>query len=78
MTNSIRTHLAEFGIVAPVGGRGVEQLLEIVADPQRRSIEASALLREGETMFHYKFLIPMPSAIVGQTEMIPRPESYIT
>jgi transposase len=31
--NSIRAHLAEFGIVAPVGRRGVERLLEIVADP---------------------------------------------
>jgi transposase len=29
--NSIRAYLAEFGIVAPVGRRGVEQLLEIVA-----------------------------------------------
>jgi transposase len=31
--NSIRAHLAEFGIVAPVGRNGVEQLLDIVADP---------------------------------------------
>ena len=30
--NAIRAHLAEFGIVAPVGRNGVEQLLEIVAD----------------------------------------------
>jgi transposase len=30
--NSIRAHLAEFGIVAPVGREGVEQLLKIVAD----------------------------------------------
>ena len=30
--NSIRAHLAEFGIVAPVGRQGVEQLLDIVAD----------------------------------------------
>jgi transposase len=30
--NSIRAYLAEFGIVAPVGRRGVEQLLELVAD----------------------------------------------
>ena len=30
--NSIRAHLAEFGIVAPVGRNGVEQLLEVVAD----------------------------------------------
>ncbi len=31
--NAIRAHLAEFGIVAPVGRNGVEQLLGIVADP---------------------------------------------
>src|SRR5882762_860176 len=30
--NSIRAHLAEFGIVAPVGRGGVEQLLKAVAD----------------------------------------------
>jgi transposase len=30
--NSIRAYLSEFGIVAPVGRRGVEQLLEIAAD----------------------------------------------
>jgi transposase len=32
--NSIRAHLAEFGIVAPVGRNGVERLLEVVADVQ--------------------------------------------
>ena len=30
--NAIRAHLAEFGIVAPVGRRGVEELLRIVGD----------------------------------------------
>ena len=30
--NAIRAHLAEFGIVAPVGRHGVEQLLSVVAD----------------------------------------------
>jgi transposase len=30
--NAIRSHLAEFGIVAPVGRHGVEQLLNIAAD----------------------------------------------
>jgi transposase len=30
--NGIRAHLAEFGIVAPVGRRGVEELLRVVAD----------------------------------------------
>jgi len=31
--NVIRAHLAEFGIVAPVGRKGVEELLNVVADP---------------------------------------------
>ncbi|HEV2546193.1 MAG TPA: hypothetical protein VGU20_02545, partial [Stellaceae bacterium] len=31
--NSIRAHLAEFGIVARVGRNGVEELLRIAADP---------------------------------------------
>jgi transposase len=31
--NAIRAHLAEFGIVAPVGRNGVEQLLDVLADP---------------------------------------------
>ena len=30
--NAIRVHLAEFGVVAPVGRNGVEQLLDVVAD----------------------------------------------
>jgi transposase len=33
MINAIRAHLAEFGIVAPVGRNGVEELLGVVADP---------------------------------------------
>jgi transposase len=31
--NAIRAHLAEFGIVAPVGRRGIEDRLDVVADP---------------------------------------------
>jgi len=30
--NAIRAHLAEFGVVAPVGRKGVETLLDVVAD----------------------------------------------
>ena len=30
--NAIRAHLAEFGIVAPVGRKGVEELLKVAAD----------------------------------------------
>ena len=33
LINAIRAHLAEFGIVAPVGRNGVEVLLDVVADP---------------------------------------------
>jgi transposase len=36
--NSIRAYLAEFGIVAPVGRRGVEQLLEVVANTADRRL----------------------------------------
>jgi transposase len=36
--NSIRAYLAELGIVAPVGRRGVEQLLEIAADTTDRRL----------------------------------------
>jgi hypothetical protein len=36
--NSIRARLAEFGIVAPVGRQGVEQLLGIVADPNDKRV----------------------------------------
>jgi transposase len=36
--NSIRAHLAEFGIVARVGRQGVEDLLDVVADPKERRV----------------------------------------
>jgi len=40
--NSIRAHLAEFGIVAPVGRRGVEQLLEVIADANETRVPGVA------------------------------------
>src|SRR6266404_2091069 len=36
--NSIRAHLAEFGIVAPVGRNGVEELLDVAADSNDRRL----------------------------------------
>jgi transposase len=36
--NSIRAHLAEFGIVAPVGRKGVTELLQIVADSSDKRV----------------------------------------
>ena len=36
--NAIRAHLAEFGIVAPVGRNGVEELLNVVTDPSDKRV----------------------------------------
>ena len=36
--NAIRGHLAEFGIVAPVGRHGVEELLNVVTDPNDKRV----------------------------------------
>ena len=36
--NAIRAHLAEFGIVAPVGRNGVAELLGVVADPSEKRV----------------------------------------
>jgi transposase len=40
--NAIRAHLAEFGIVAPVGRHGVEELLNVVTDPNDRRVPEMA------------------------------------
>ena len=38
----IRAHLAEFGIVAPVGRKGVEALLDVVTDPSDKRVPVVA------------------------------------
>jgi transposase len=43
--NSIRAHLTEFGIVARVGRGGMEELLDVVADPDDERLPANAWLR---------------------------------
>ena len=40
--NVIRAHLAELGIVAPIGRKGVEELLDVVADPSDKRVPAIA------------------------------------
>jgi len=40
--NAIRGHLAEFGIVAPVGRNGVEQLLDVAADASDNRLPEAA------------------------------------
>ena len=38
VTNALRAHLAEFGIVAPIRRRGVEELLKVIADSNDKHI----------------------------------------
>ena len=40
--NAIRAHLTEFGIVAPIGRNGVEQLLGVVADASDKRLPETA------------------------------------
>src|SRR4029077_15356542 len=42
VTNAIRAHLAEFGIVAPVGRNGVEELLLVITDTNDRGARGCA------------------------------------
>ena len=54
--NSIRVHLAEFGIVAPVGRKGVMELLHVVADPSDKRLPEVArpcLSALGTQLLHY-------------------------
>jgi transposase len=37
VTNALRAHLAEFGIVAPIRRRGVEELLKVIADSRAKT-----------------------------------------
>ena len=45
--NAIRAHLAEYGIVAPVGRNGVEELLGVVADPSDKRVPEVARAARG-------------------------------
>lgn len=42
LSNALRAHLAEFGIVAPIGRNGIDRLLGIIADPADERLPADA------------------------------------
>ena len=42
LANAIRAHLAEFGIVAPVGLRGMKKLLAVISDPTDQRLPSLA------------------------------------
>ena len=55
LINAIRAHCAEFGIIAPVGRRGVEELLNIIANENRiPEIARSCLLAVGAQLRRIK------------------------
>jgi transposase len=42
LSNSVRSHLSEFGIIAPLGRRGIDQLLAVIADEKDTRVPADA------------------------------------
>ena len=44
LSNAMRAHLSEFGIVAAIGRNGVDQLLAVIADPNDARVPADARL----------------------------------
>lgn len=42
LSNAMRAHLVEFGIVAPIGRNGIDQLLDVIADPADERVPADA------------------------------------
>ena len=42
LSNSIRAHLSEFGIVAPIGRRGIDQLLAVIAEEKDARVPTDA------------------------------------
>lgn len=42
LSNAVRAHLAEFGIVAPVGRQGFDRLIAVIADPDDERLPSSA------------------------------------
>jgi transposase len=44
LSNALRAHLAEFGVVAPIGRNGIDQLLDVIADPSDGRVPADARL----------------------------------
>src|ERR1700689_580899 len=40
--NAIRAHLAEFGVIAPVGRKGIEELPLVIADPSDKRVPDTA------------------------------------
>lgn len=42
LSNALRAHLAEFGVVAPIGRNGIDQLLDVIADTADERVPTEA------------------------------------
>src|SRR6478736_4285500 len=80
--NSIRAHLAEFGIVAPVGRKGVTELLHIVADPSDKRVPEVAracLAALGNQLLSLKEqIVEFDRMIMSGTAPTKRASAFIT
>ena len=68
MINAIRAHCAEFGIVAPVGRQGVEELLNVIAaaeDEQIPEIARACLSALGDQLHRIKAQILEFDRMIG-------------
>jgi len=66
--NAIRAHCAEFGIVAPVGRRGIEELLNVIAnanDEQVPEIARACLSALGDQLHRIKAQILAFDRMIG-------------
>jgi transposase len=69
LSNAIRAHLSEFGIVAPIGRRGVDQLLAVVANAQDTHVPADA--RRGVMFGPARATTrPIPNRSLGQAAIM--------
>jgi transposase len=69
LINVIRAHLAEFGIVAPVGRHGVEELLGIFTDPSDPRVATFAdptAFRSGRNFSVWIGLVPKQHSSGGK------------
>jgi transposase len=80
--NSIRAHLAKFGIVAPVGRKGVAELLHIVADPSDKRVSevarACLAARGGQLLSLKQQIVEFDRMILAWRRSNRRANAFIT
>jgi hypothetical protein len=57
--NAIRAHLAEFGVTAPVGRKGMEELLRVIADPSDKRVPTPLSISKNR-LLPYSRLMQVP------------------